>query len=826
MSEGDSVGNGNSNGAAAKVPQWTDEDDKALHEAARYLSTAHLSFIAISIYLALAIWQTTHQQLLLGASFTLPVLNVSIDLVTFYTLGPWLYVLLHATLLTQLRLFARSVFRWGLARQKNRDTELPLGLSPLLYYLLLQRMALSRLMLATAVGTTLLIGPLLLVWLFQVRFLAYHDGTVTMWQRGAVFADGALLLLMWPQVVSRRIALGVTRGSSRGRLRRFLRAWLCGFHDERIGCVEQSKTLDRARRRTLRTLMLSIVLPMPLLLGLSWLFRDAGDADGLLLSYAACCLAGLALAYWQVRRPAGGINNEDVQPRSPFVLSYAAIIGPAAVCSLSLFTLVPTIAPDACIRSSDQPRCRWLAVASGASWLEPVLLHSLAAISGYRLLLPGQIDELNHVLLDPPDGDSAEALRWRPGWCAWLDRPEKSNPQNDHKAESSPPPPPRRCGRLGPVALPTALLFEPDLQRGNAGDTRRRLLPSRYLHLRGAALDMDIKPEDVALEKKADGAPLTCDRDARRDNEPTDPGEKRVWQYARALRVQFRDLAGADLRDASLPLGQFQTVNLYGAMLDGAYLNGARLYGIDLRYASLTWSHLDNSDWDGVQADFSALDHADLRCARILRTDLVGARMIDVETARLHLEHSDLRGALIVSQPPRPDSDPQPAPENRSVLAGLTATRGSAAELLKERALRRCPPGASSVQSVPAKLPSPPPLFGIDDTQGPAAAGRQAAQMTCTLQEVQPEDFREPPPRRLPTRYANALVLMAPPFAAQGFEQSTEWLEAVNQVFTQQPVCPAAEDALLRARLAFALQPKATPAAPTAAQRCEPRPAD
>ena len=72
MSEGDSVGNGNSNGngAAAKVPQWTDEDDKALHEAARYLSTAHLSFIAISIYLALAIWQTTHQQLLLGAACT------------------------------------------------------------------------------------------------------------------------------------------------------------------------------------------------------------------------------------------------------------------------------------------------------------------------------------------------------------------------------------------------------------------------------------------------------------------------------------------------------------------------------------------------------------------------------------------------------------------------------------------------------------------------------------------------------------------------------------------------------------------------------------
>lgn len=830
------MANGNNVGSTTAPLAWTPEDDKALQEATRHLSTAHLSFIAVSIYLTLAIWQTTHQQLLLGASFTLPVLNVAIDLVTFYTLGPWLYVLMHATLLTQLRLFARRAFRWSDAHGQNRDSELPLGLSPLLYYLLLQRMALSRLMLATAVGTTLLIGPLLLVWLFQVRFLAYHDGTVTMWQRIAVFADAAVLLLLWPQIVSRRVAQAKSNGSRRGRLRRFVRQWLCGFHDERLGCSTETRALVRARRRTLRAIALSVLVPLPLLLGLSWGFRDTGDADGLLLTYAACGLAGLVLAYWQVRRPANGKTGagDDLQARSPFVLSYATIIATASICSLSLFTLVPSVEPDACLPQPENQPCAPLAVASGRSWLEPLILRTLATVSGRRLLMPGQIEALNYQLLGPSSDTGEEAERWQPGWCARLD--QRGKPKEAPQHSEAPSSPPRRCGRLGPVAMPTALLFEPDLQRGDAGDARRRLLPSRYLHLRGVALDMDIKPEDVALggRDKAQGDRPVCARTLRKDNQPFDPGEKRIWQYARALRVQYRNLAGADLRDTSLPLGQFQTVSLFGAMLDGSYLNGARLYRVDLRHASLTWSHLDNSDWDGVQADFGALDHADLRCARLGHTDLVGARLIGIEIAALELDDADLRGAVLVDavdpgnvqrpSPPAvaaatarrdtapPDGCPDAAGNSR--IAGLAIVGEASACALLKQAL---PPPCTDTAPPPAPARTPQ-LYG---TSGDALATvRTAAADACRDHRRLPDESVYDADARRPylARHANALVLMAPPFAIENLGQSKAWVEALSAGL--RAPCPALEDPLLHARLQMARQYPEIAATPAAARAC------
>lgn len=176
------------------------------NDASGQARNVYLAFILVGAYIAITIGATTDEQLLRGAPVNLPVLNVGLPIVGFYLLVPWLLVVLHLNLLLQLYFLARRVHRLRdrLARLSNgaRSTWLSrLHGFPFSHYIARGQRGFVRVVLAAMVVGTVLLFPLALLIAAQVRFLPYHDVTITWTHRLAVLADVGLLWLFWPVTV-------------------------------------------------------------------------------------------------------------------------------------------------------------------------------------------------------------------------------------------------------------------------------------------------------------------------------------------------------------------------------------------------------------------------------------------------------------------------------------------------------------------------------------------------------------------------------------------------------------------------------------------------
>jgi hypothetical protein len=67
------------------------------NEAACALSTALMTFLSLSLYVGITTASTTDEMLVKATTVTLSFFNVSISIVGFYALAPWLVVLHHGT---------------------------------------------------------------------------------------------------------------------------------------------------------------------------------------------------------------------------------------------------------------------------------------------------------------------------------------------------------------------------------------------------------------------------------------------------------------------------------------------------------------------------------------------------------------------------------------------------------------------------------------------------------------------------------------------------------------------------------------------------------
>jgi hypothetical protein len=80
------------------MPDETKELDalvSALNRSAERLQTLWFSFLAVTVYFAIAALTTTHRMLLLEEGQTLPLVNVKLPLLPFYIIAPAFYVLIH-----------------------------------------------------------------------------------------------------------------------------------------------------------------------------------------------------------------------------------------------------------------------------------------------------------------------------------------------------------------------------------------------------------------------------------------------------------------------------------------------------------------------------------------------------------------------------------------------------------------------------------------------------------------------------------------------------------------------------------------------------------
>ena len=178
---------------------------KAVNEASGKAFALWITFLTVGTYLAIAIGTTTHLQLLLAGPVKLPLLGVDMPLFAFYGFAPPLFVVLHLYVLMQLYLLARLLRLFDdnlraadMIEQDRRIVRGQLDKFVFTQFLIgAPQDLIVRLFLRAVVLLSFVVGPVLLLLGFQLRFLPYHSIPVTYAHRVTLLLDLVLLLLLW-----------------------------------------------------------------------------------------------------------------------------------------------------------------------------------------------------------------------------------------------------------------------------------------------------------------------------------------------------------------------------------------------------------------------------------------------------------------------------------------------------------------------------------------------------------------------------------------------------------------------------------------------------
>jgi uncharacterized protein YjbI with pentapeptide repeats len=204
----------------------------AVVDAASVSAGLWITYLFALFYFAIAAGAVTHRDLLLESPVKLPFLNVELPLKAFFILGPLVFLIVHGYVLLHFVLLAGKIgaFHLELQAQIFGDDARARLRRQLPSNIFVQSLAGPRevrtgiigFLLRLIIEISLVAGPIALLILFQLQFLAYHSEWITSWQRIAVLIDLVLLWILWP-----RIARGETTGLVRSDFKRVkVRAWL------------------------------------------------------------------------------------------------------------------------------------------------------------------------------------------------------------------------------------------------------------------------------------------------------------------------------------------------------------------------------------------------------------------------------------------------------------------------------------------------------------------------------------------------------------------------------------------------------------------------
>jgi uncharacterized protein YjbI with pentapeptide repeats len=204
---------------------------EAVVEASTVSGTLWISYLFVFFYLAIAVGAVTHRDLFFENPVKLPFLGVELPLIGFFVLGPALFLIVHAYTLLHFALLAgkAGAFDTELEDQILHDETRSRLRRQLPSNIFVQFLAGPRdvrsgtlgIILRLIAWISLVIGPIALLILFQLQFLAYHDPVTTWWQRIAVLLDLTLLWIVWPPIAR--------KGIQNVQWREFLRPGIAGL---------------------------------------------------------------------------------------------------------------------------------------------------------------------------------------------------------------------------------------------------------------------------------------------------------------------------------------------------------------------------------------------------------------------------------------------------------------------------------------------------------------------------------------------------------------------------------------------------------------------
>jgi uncharacterized protein YjbI with pentapeptide repeats len=182
---------------------------KSIADAATTSTNLWISNLFVIFYIGLASGAVTHADLFVANPVRLPFLSIELSLPAFFVLSPIIFLISHSYTLIHFVLLAGKIrlFEYELNRQLPDDHEQRSDMRRLLpSNIFVQMLAgpkevrsgLFGALLRLIATTTLVISPVLLLILLQVKFLPYHSILIVWIQRFCLLADILLIWLLLP----------------------------------------------------------------------------------------------------------------------------------------------------------------------------------------------------------------------------------------------------------------------------------------------------------------------------------------------------------------------------------------------------------------------------------------------------------------------------------------------------------------------------------------------------------------------------------------------------------------------------------------------------
>jgi uncharacterized protein YjbI with pentapeptide repeats len=166
----------------------------SINESAQHIGAVTLTFLAVCVYIGIAVASTTDELLLLGKSISLPLFDVQIPLDKFYVLAPALLAFLHLHLLLLEYLLVSKVVRLRQGdNPPDEETDLFFPSLPVSILLGQKHPGMVRFLLWLLLVTITTALPVGLLIATQVKFLPHHSAPITAWHKGLVLFDLALI---------------------------------------------------------------------------------------------------------------------------------------------------------------------------------------------------------------------------------------------------------------------------------------------------------------------------------------------------------------------------------------------------------------------------------------------------------------------------------------------------------------------------------------------------------------------------------------------------------------------------------------------------------
>jgi Pentapeptide repeats (9 copies) len=185
--------------------------EKSVNDSAVRVSTIWVSYLIFALYLVIAAGTVTHRQLFLEDPVKLPVVNIDLPLWGFFFLAPILFVIFHAYVLMQVLLLGRTAAAYNdtldrAVKPPPANVSMRQRLANTLFAQIFagsprEREGLIGALLKLMAWVTLAIAPVLVLMVFQFKFLPYHSHFITWTYRLLILIELATVFLLWPLVL-------------------------------------------------------------------------------------------------------------------------------------------------------------------------------------------------------------------------------------------------------------------------------------------------------------------------------------------------------------------------------------------------------------------------------------------------------------------------------------------------------------------------------------------------------------------------------------------------------------------------------------------------